>query len=65
MQTTFAITLETMPGFLAPAERRLARFLKAAKRGYGFRCTECRPVAVHTITTIKKPATGHPVSAGT
>jgi hypothetical protein len=39
------ITLIAIPGaWQAPAIVRLRRLLKAALRGYGFRCTDCRPV---------------------
>ena len=38
--------LTPAPGnWQAPADRRLARLLKAMKRGYGWRCVACRPVA--------------------
>jgi len=44
-QPTFALTLRAEPGnWQAPPVRRLARFLKAALRAYGLRCTDCREV---------------------
>lgn len=40
---TFALTLQAVPGWgNVPATIRLKRFLKAALRGYGLRCTEAR-----------------------
>ena len=40
---TFALTLQAVPGWGdVPATIRLKRFLKAALRSYGLRCTECR-----------------------
>lgn len=41
------IVLHLVPAagnYLAPPEKRLARLLKAMKRGYGWRCVACRPV---------------------
>jgi hypothetical protein len=41
----YVITLTPAAGpWLAPPVKRLARFLKAALRGYGLRCTDCREV---------------------
>lgn len=40
---TFTVTLKPIANYPgAPAYRRLARFLKAAKRGYGFQCVTLR-----------------------
>lgn len=41
---TYALTLEAVPGGDVPATIRLKRFLKAALRGYGLRCTEAREI---------------------
>ena len=54
---TFALTLQAVPGWgNVPATIRLKRFLKAALRGYGLRCTEAREII---------PANPEPTSAST
>jgi hypothetical protein len=43
----------------APAERRLARLLKAMLRGYGWRCVRCQPTdtsAPQPTATKERPA---------
>ena len=41
---TFALELEPLPtGWRTPPEQRLRLALKALLRGYGLRCTVCRP----------------------
>lgn len=40
----FTIRLRPLPGWPAPPIRRLSRFLKMAKRGFGFQCTSAREV---------------------
>ena len=39
---TFAIVLQAVPWEGAPPIIRLRKFLKAALRSYGLKCTECR-----------------------
>ncbi len=39
---TYVLVLRPLSGFGAPAIRRLARILKALKRGYGFQCIDVR-----------------------
>jgi hypothetical protein len=43
-QPKFALTLVAVPGSDVPAAIRLKRFLKAALRSYGLRCTEAREI---------------------
>ena len=38
----YIITVVPIPGWPTPAIIRLRRFLKAALRSWGLRCTECR-----------------------
>ncbi len=45
VKPTFALTLVALPNWgNAPATIRLKRFLKAALRSYGLRCTEAREI---------------------
>ncbi len=41
----YAITLRSLPGWDVPPSKRLAQFLKAAKRAAGFTCVEVHQVA--------------------
>lgn len=44
MRQAFKLTIQAEPGnYLAPPVKRLALLLKVMLRGYGFRCTDCRP----------------------
>ena len=54
---TFALTLESVPGSDVPAAVRLKRFLKAALRGYGLKCTECRETGPQSNTFATTEAT--------
>jgi hypothetical protein len=60
----FALTLEAVPSWNGPpAIIRLRRFLKAALRSYGLKCTECReapakPAAPSGRNIDRRPVAG-------
>lgn len=54
---TFALTLQAVPGWGdVPATIRLKRFLKAALRSYGLKCTECRESNTPATIRATSPA---------
>jgi len=58
----FSLTLEALPSWEgAPPIIRLRKFLKAAIRSYGLKCTECR----ETTPPIESKATSTPIERQT
>ena len=56
---TFALTLQAVPGWGdVPAIIRLRKFLKAALRSYGLKCTECREAEPTAATAAGESAHG-------
>lgn len=56
---TFILRLTPAPGnWTAPAERRLARFLKTALRAYGLKCTSATALNDENDEKTKVPDPG-------
>ena len=62
---TFALILQAVPGWGdVSATIRLKRFLKAALRSYGLRCTEAREITTDSQMRLDGPSIDPPATTG-